>query len=62
MLKKAETKETIGFFVTFLSLMAFQSGGPAPLSLLSGYAHAVHTPGFFAKVVFRDLILQITAV
>ena len=35
MLKETETEETIGFLVTFLSLMAFQFGGggtglPAP--------------------------------
>ena len=30
MLKKTETEETIVFFVTFLSLVAFQLGGPGP--------------------------------
>ena len=31
MLKNIETDETIGFFVTFLSLVAFQlEGAPAP--------------------------------
>ena len=30
MLKKTETKETIVFFVTFLSLVAFQLGGAGP--------------------------------
>ena len=29
MRKETETKETIGFFVTFLSLVAFQLGGGA---------------------------------
>ena len=29
--KKTETEETIGVFVTVLSLVAFQLGGPAPL-------------------------------
>ena len=29
--KKTETKETIVFFVTFLSLVVFQLGGPGPL-------------------------------
>ena len=27
MLKETETKETLGFFVTFLSMVAFQLGG-----------------------------------
>ena len=31
MLKETETEETIVFFVTFLSLIAFQLGGPVPL-------------------------------
>ena len=31
MLKETETEETIVFFVTFLSLVAFQLGGRAPL-------------------------------
>ena len=31
MLKETKTEETIGFFVTFLSLAAFQlEGGPVP--------------------------------
>ena len=30
MLKETKTKETIVFFVTFLSLVAFQLGGPGP--------------------------------
>ena len=30
MLKETETEETIGFFVTFLSLVKFQLGNPAP--------------------------------
>ena len=30
MLKETETEETIVFFVTFLSLVAFQLGGRAP--------------------------------
>ena len=30
MLKETETEETIVFFVTFLSLVAFQLGGPGP--------------------------------
>ena len=37
MLKEAKTEETIVFFVTFLSLVAFQlGGGPGPPS---GYAY-----------------------
>ena len=34
MLKEAEYEETIGFFVTCLSLVAFQLGGPLPLATL----------------------------
>ena len=30
MLKETKTEETIGFVVTFLSLMAFQFGEPLP--------------------------------
>ena len=30
MLKETKTEETIVFFVTFLSLVAFQLGGPGP--------------------------------
>ena len=37
MLKKTETEETIVFFVTFLSLVAFQWGG----GLLPGNAYGV---------------------
>ena len=36
MLKESETEETIVFFVTFLSLVAFQLwGGPGPLPPLA---------------------------
>ena len=38
MLKETEIEETIGFFVTFLSTMAFQSGGRA---LLATPLHAI---------------------
>ena len=38
MLKETETEETIVFFATFLSLVAFQLGG-APPSLPPGYAY-----------------------
>ena len=38
MLKKTETEETIGFFDTFLSLVKFQLGGPAPPPLAYAYA------------------------
>ena len=41
MLKETETEETIVFFVTFLSLVAFQLGGGAgPPGPPSGYAYA----------------------
>ena len=36
MLKETETEETTAFFVTFLSLLAFQLGGGGPPS---GYAY-----------------------
>ena len=36
MLKETKTEETISFFVTFLSLVAFQLGGSP-----SGYAYAL---------------------
>ena len=49
MLKKTEAEETIGFFVIFLSLMAFDLGGgggpPAPLPLF-GYAYACNNAIF----------------
>ena len=38
MLKETETEETIGFFVTFLSLVAFQLGERALWASL-GYAY-----------------------
>ena len=37
--KKTETEETIVFFVTFLSLVAFQLGGDGPPEHPSGYAY-----------------------
>ena len=40
MLKETETEVTIVFFVTFLSLVAFQlGGGPGPPGPPSGYAY-----------------------
>ena len=39
MQKEPETEETIIFFVTFLSLIAFQLGRPGPLGLPFGYAY-----------------------
>ena len=39
MLKETETEETIVFFVTFLSFVAFQLGGPGSLAPLPGYAY-----------------------
>ena len=39
MLKETKTEETILFFMTFLSLVAFQLGGPGPLSLPSAYVY-----------------------
>ena len=44
MLKKTETEETVVFFVTFLSLVAFQLGGGAgPQIPPSGYAYALES-------------------
>ena len=44
MLKETETKETIVFFVLFLSLVAFQLGGePGPPGTPPGYAHVKDT-------------------
>ena len=40
MLKETKTKEAILFFVTFLSLVAFQLGGPPPPPP-PGYAYAL---------------------
>ena len=42
MLKETKTEDTIVFFVTFLSLVAFQLGGTGPLAP-PGYAHGVLT-------------------
>ena len=44
MLKETKTEETIVFFVTFLSLVAFQLGCPGPLGPPSGYAYAAQYP------------------
>ena len=57
MLKENETEETIGFFVTFLSLVAFQLGGaripyPLPLSTLRGIMHFVSNQPSFLACIF----------
>ena len=39
MLKETETEETIGFYVKFLSLVAFQLGVRATWAPLLGYAY-----------------------
>ena len=39
MQKETETEETIVFFVTFLSLVTFQLGGPEPPGAPSSYAY-----------------------
>ena len=49
MLKETETEETIVFFETFLSLVAFQLGGPAPL----GPPLAKLMLGIFSKSIER---------
>ena len=41
MLKKAKTEKTEVFFVTFLSLVAFQLGGGPPAPHPPGYAYNV---------------------
>ena len=46
MLKETETKETLVFFVTFLSLVAFQLGGGRAPWPPSGYAYASEEAGF----------------
>ena len=48
--KGTESKETIGFFVTFLSLVAFQSGGGAfgPARATSMLLKAIQTKKFVA--------------
>ena len=43
--KETETEETIGFFVTFLSLVKFQLGGRAPCPSPFGYAYAPSSDG-----------------
>ena len=48
MLKETDTEETIRFFVTFLSLVAFQLGGggpgpPLPTPLNQNAAHNIRT-------------------
>ena len=43
MLTETKTEETIVFFVTFLSLVAFQLGGADALGLPSGYAYGSGT-------------------
>ena len=40
MLKETKAEETLVFFVTFLSLVAFQLGGAGPPGPPSGYAYA----------------------
>ena len=57
MLKETETEETIVFFVTFLSLVAFQSEGepPAPPPL-SGYGYVALTS--FTCMLYYNLITR----
>ena len=50
MLKEIETEKTTGFFVTLLSLVAFQLGGPGPQPPL-GYAYAL---SFFCSISYLD--------
>ena len=57
MLKKTETEKTIVFFVTFLSLVALQLGGPGPPGPPSGYAYALNKGVIsrkFKKTVSND--------
>ena len=42
MLKETKAEETIVFFVTFLSFVAFQLGGPGPLGPPFGYPYDIH--------------------
>ena len=55
MLKETKTEETLGFFISFLSLATFQLRGPAPwlgLSMIAPSNHVVAlapgTLGIFA--------------
>ena len=72
MLKKNESEETIVFFVTFLSLVAFQlrGGGPgalAPLAMpmspgewpqnISGDKIAFATQQLYKKIRFRGFVV-----
>ena len=47
MLKETETEETIVFFVTFLSFVAFQLGGRAPWPPPLGYAYVSSNNYFY---------------
>ena len=52
--KKTETEETIGFFVTFLSLMAFQLGGPGLLDP-PGYAYEQEHRKFSERYAIHNM-------
>ena len=57
MLKETETEETIVFFVTFLSLVAFQlGGGPPALLPPPGYAYVTQTS--FTCMLYYNLITR----
>ena len=53
MLKKTEAEETIGFFVIFLSLMAFDLGGAAPLLPSLFLATPMHAMTLFFHAYHR---------
>ena len=58
MLKETNTEETIGFFVTFLSLVAFQLGGQAPWLRLC-FARPMFGPSTtYIWIASRDLYFK----
>ena len=56
MLKETDTEETIVFFVTFLSLVAFQLGGPGPPS---GFAYACSPTHNSFKISGRPFFIRV---
>ena len=56
MLKKTETEETILFFVTFLSLVAFRLEGSGPTGPPSGYAY---NPAVFGNAATSEQAMTI---
>ena len=60
MLNETETEETIVFFVTFLSIVAFQLGeGAGPCPLPPGYAHDLNSLTAASKKTSSKLTLPV---